>query len=482
MNASRSILYFLSVAAPRLGMFVVVFALARLLPVAEVGLFVLVITVGELLEMVAANWVRVYVQNREAGNARISALRAGRMLAITFIVTLLAVLVAFPVAHIIAEDRWLSFALAASAYVIAFGVLRYALGVLQTLRRHADFGRVELVRTLGIVATIGLVILVGPTTFLMPSLALSFSTLLVALWGVYISARFVDRPRFTLRGFKAALGFGVPMMGDTLLSYLLVSFDRFVLNEMIGPAAVGIYGVAYALGRQPIDFVAGPLNNLSIPALFAARASEGEDVARRMQTGTCLTLFILCAGMFAGVFMLRHQIVELVLKPEFWPDAIELMPIITAGACLIMFKMYLFDNIFYLYGKTALKLRIAVPVGIAGLTLTLVMIWYQGMVGAAVALVLASALALTGSVLGSRSFFRFPIPIRQMAAVVVIVVLASVALHLATLASHPFGLIAEIAAGFVAFCTVYAVGLHMMGVSIRKIVATPWQPQVQPSA
>lgn len=476
MQATRSILYFLAVAAPRLGMFVVIFVLARLLPVSEVGLFVLVITVGELLEMVAANWVRVYVQNREAGNARISALRAGRMLAITFLVTLLAVIAAFPVAHIIAEVRWQEFALAASLYVIAFGVLRYALGVLQTLRRHEDFARIEFLRTLAILLMVGIMLVIGPTTFFLPSLILSCGTLAVALYGVKRASQFVDRPRFSPRGLVAAAAFGLPMMGDTLLSYLLVSFDRFVLNEMVGPAAVGIYGVAYALGRQPIDFVAGPLNNLSVPALFAARAAEGEAAARRMQTGIALTLFILCTGMFAGVLLLRQPLVELILKPEYWVDAIWLMPVITAASCLIMFKMYLYDNVFYLFGQTALKLKIALPIGLASLALTLGMIWWLGMPGAAFALVLASALALAGSILGSRRFFRFPAPLAEMARVAGLAVLAGFALYLARLVVLPLGHIAEIAAGFIAFCAVYAVGLRMIGISLKNIVARPWAP------
>lgn len=476
MRAGSSILYFLAVAAPRIGMFAVIFALARLLPVAEVGLFVLVVTVGELLEMVAANWVRVYVQNREAGNARISGLRAGRMIAITCGVTLLATIAAFPVAHIVGDERWRDFAIAASIYVIAFGVLRHALGVLQTLRRHDDFARVEFVRALTIIGAIVIVALVGPRSFFLPSLALSLSTLLVALWAVGISSKFVDRPRFTGRGFRAAASFGLPMMGDNLLAYLLVSFDRFVLNEMIGPAAVGIYGVAYALGRQPIDFVAGPLNNLTVPALFAARAQEGDERARAMQTGAALTLFILCSAMLAGVFMLRRQIVELVLKPEFWPDAVWLMPAITATSCLIIFKMYLYDNLFYLYGRTGLKLKIAMPIGIVSLLLTLALIWRFALAGAALALFIGAALALAGSIWGSRTFFRFQFPFRSAAKVAGLVVLASVALYSATWLAHPLGLFAEIAAGFIAFCTVYALGLGWLGLSLRRMIATPWAP------
>jgi O-antigen/teichoic acid export membrane protein len=477
MHAGRSILYFLAVAAPRIGMFAVIFALARVLPVDEVGLFVLVVTVGELLEMVAANWVRIYVQNREAGNARISALRAGRMVAITCLVTLLATLAAFPVAHIVGDERWRDFALAASAYVIAFGVLRYALGVLQTLRRHEDFARVEFVRAVTILLAIVVVAWIGPKSYLMPSLALSLTTLLVALWGVWLTSRFVDAPRFTLRGFKAAAAFGLPMMGDTLLAYLLVSFDRFVLNEMIGPAAVGIYGVAYALGRQPIDFVAGPLNNLTVPALFAARAQEGEARAQQMQRGTALTLFILCAAMLAGVFMLRTQIVQLVLKPDFWPDTIWLMPAITAASCLIIFKMYLYDNIFYLYGRTALKLKIAVPVGIVSLALTLLLIWKFALAGAAAALFIGAALALAGSIWGSRTFFRFDFPLRDAVFVTALVAVASLALYGATLLARPLGVAGEIAAGFAAFCAVYAVGLRLLGISLRRMVATPWAPR-----
>lgn len=478
MNAARSLIFFLSVAAPKLGMFVVLFTLARLLPVAEVGLFVLVITVGELLEMVAVQWVRIFVQNREAGRDRVSSLRAGRLIAVTVSVTLIAVAISIPTSMVVADDRWVEFAVATGLYIIAFGVLRYALGILQTLRRHADYGRIEAARFATILAMIAFVAAVEhPTTFLAPSLTLSCGTLLVGLWGIVLTASSINRPRFTRLGLKAAALFGAPMIGDALLSYLVVSFDRLVLNEVSGAAAVGIYGIAYALARQPIEFVAGPLNNISVPALFAANASRGPDAARKMQTGICLTLFIVCAGMVAGIFGLRHQIVQIFLKPEFWPDTVWLMPVITIAGCLIFFKMYLFDNVYHLYGRTALKLKMNLPVALVSLALTAGLIYAYGLVGTAVALIVSSILSLAGSVFGTRSFFAFPLPFADMAKVTAIALCALAALFGATWLARSYGLWAELAAGFAAFCAIYGVGLVAIGISLRNVLAAPWAPK-----
>lgn len=476
MTAKSFLFYFFAVAAPRLGMFVVVFELARLLPLSETGLFVLVVTVGELLEMSVANWLRIYIQNREAGRNRIGALRYGRILSLTIGMTLIAIAAAIPAAWLLAGARWIEFAIAVVVYIVAFGLLRYGLNLLQTMQSHKAYARVEFARGVMILLVVAGFALDSPDTFLMPSLSLSGMTFLVALWGIRQTLPLVDRPRFVRQGIRAAARFGTPMMADTILAYLIFSFDRFVLNSVLGPAAVGIYGVAYALGRQPIDFLAGPINNITVPTLFRAYANQGEERARQIQTGTGITLYMLCAALLVGVIMLREQIVHLLLKEQFWADTVWLMPVITFASCFLIFKAYLFDNLFHMTGRTALKLRTILPVTIASVILSVGFIWWLGLKGAGIAAVLGGAMGMIASARITRRFFPFPLPWRRLASITAVAGAGALALALAVRLAHGFGDLGETILGTLAFCLVYAAGLELTGISLRRTLTRPWDP------
>lgn len=476
MSVASFLFYFLAVAAPRLGMFVVVFELARLLPLAETGLFVLVVTVGELLEMSVANWLRIYIQNREAGRERIGAYRYGRILALTLGMTLVAILAAIPAAWLVAGPRWPEFAVATIIYIVAFGLLRYGLNLLQTMQQHSAYARVEFLRGAMILAVVAGMALDQPETFLMPSLAVSCGTLAVALAGIRLTLPLVERPRLAARGFRAAARFGTPMMADTILAYTIFSFDRFVLNSMLGPAAVGIYGVAYALGRQPIDFLAGPINNVTVPALFSAYASHGEERARQIQTGTGITLFMFCAALLVGVVMLREQIVHLLLKEQFWADTVWLMPVITVASCFMIFKAYLFDNLFHMTGRTALKLRMILPVTFASVLMSVGCIWWLGLKGAGIAAVAGGALGMLASARITRRFFPFPLPLDRLAAIVAAAAAGALALAIGVRLGKPFGELGETILGTLGFCVVYAAGLELSGISLRRTLSRPWDP------
>src|SRR5439155_874297 len=71
------LLYFGATLAPRLATLASMLVLTRVLPVAEYGLFVLVVVTGEILESTTTTWIRLLLLRTEAGRgaARPRALR-----------------------------------------------------------------------------------------------------------------------------------------------------------------------------------------------------------------------------------------------------------------------------------------------------------------------------------------------------------------------------------------------------------------------
>lgn len=476
MQSVRLISYLVAGALPRMAMLVVLFVLARLLPMAEAGLFVLVTTVGELLEMSLGTWLRIYVLQREAGRPMLRPYRGGRMLVLSAALTGLAGLLAFPVAAIVTPEHFWAFALAVVAYVVAFAILRNVLTLLQTGGDHNRFVLVELARGVVMVPAVCGTAVLAPHFFLWPALALSLTTLLTALLGLAAARRRLMRPRFTSAGVVPAVRFGVPVLIDTLLSLLIINFDRFALNEILGPGSVAVYALAYALGRQPIEFIAGPLNTYALPKLFEAWANDGEAGARAVLSGLSITMFVLCAGMATGVWLLAEPLTLLLLRPEYQAPALPLVPIIGLAGCLLAFKAFIFDNVFHMLRNTRAKLPSVLAVTCASVVLVTSLVWSFGIIGAAMALLASSVLGLCASIVVSRRIFTFAMPFGSLFRIALAAAVAGLALKGLALLVAPYGMVAVILAGFVGFCIVYAAGLSVAGVSLAALFSTPWAP------
>ena len=480
MKGGNFIAYFVSGALPRLSMFVILFVLARQISITETGLFVLVRTVGEILEMSSANWLRLFAQTREAGQVRLRPLRTGRLLVLAGGAIAVALLAVIPAAMIVAPERIWIFSACTALYVVAFALLRTVLVVQQITQNHAMYSRIELARGIVVLVAVLGAAYMPAATFVGPSMALASATLLVALAGAWMSRNHTHAPQFIARGYGTAWRYGTPIVADTIFGLVLMYFERFVLNQLLGPASVGVYAIAFALGRQPVDFIAAPLNNLTVTALFAARAREGEARAREIQTGTSISLFVLCAAVFTGILLLSGQIAELFVKPEFRVDTAWLMPIIAASASIMVFKVFLYDNLFFMAGRNGLKLAAIIPAAIGGAVGSVVLIRAFGLEGAAWASLLSAGLSLATSVIATRTFFRFPLPVGALLRIAGAAALSGLALKGAIFLAQPLGAIAEIVAGFIVFCGCYAVALRLAGVSLQRLISTPWDPMAAP--
>jgi len=213
-----------------------------------------------------------------------------------------------------------------------------------------------------------------------------------------------------------------------------------------------------------------------VPMLFAARARQGDAVARSMQSGFSITLFVLCAGALTGTALLAEPVAALFVKPELQADTARLMPIIALAACFVVFKTFLYDNLFFMLGRNGLKLASILPAAVLGAGLGIVLIRQFGLIGAAVAAAGSAALALCASIVATRSFFRFPLPWLRLGGVALAASAGGLALWVLRTLAIPYGPLAELLAGFAGFTVAYAAALTVQGISIRAMLKTPWAP------
>lgn len=465
--------YLAATLAPRLAMFVLLIVLTRWMPVAEYGLFVLVVTVGEILDTALTNWIRIYSLRTEAGLNGLRPLRLGRLLVLSGGATSIGVALSWLVATMTEPERTFEFWIALVAYTVGLGLVRFAIVLLQIAKRHSQIAIVEGVRAVAILAAVG-VTADMTHSFFAPSVALSLASGVVAAASLAASFRTLARPRFPTVGYLAALRFGAPLIVTALLTWVMTWFDRLVINHFAGAAAVGLYAAAYAIGRQPIELFIAPLNSYTFPMLVRRYAAEGPAGAGRFQAGMLVTTCVLCVGAAVAIAVLDTQLAGLLLPEAYREHAVALLPSIVFGAVMISLKFFVFDNAFYTAKRNDLYLiSMAIP-AVVGAVTSVAMISRWGIDGAGLSFVVTTTLSTLSSFLLSRRVLPFRLPVARIALVLTAAGIAGgvlMAVETMLAAGSPF---VQLAAGGTVFGVVYAAFLMAFGFSIRSVLLTPW--------
>ena len=79
---------------------------------------------------------------------------------------------------------------------------------------------------------------------------------------------------------RALLRFGLPLAGASLLALLMLNVDYVVVGHMLGPAALGLYLLAFNLCAWPITVVTSAIRRVAL-ALFSRLSEHAEDGGRR---------------------------------------------------------------------------------------------------------------------------------------------------------------------------------------------------------
>ncbi|MDR7037942.1 O-antigen/teichoic acid export membrane protein [Methylobacterium sp. BE186] len=473
MTRSAYALYFLANLAPRALMFLLLLVLTRLMPMGEYGLFVLVVTTGEIFDMALCNWVRVFALRSEGASATMRPYRLGRLLALTFATTGLAFLLA-GASGLLRQEQSLAFTVSVAAMILAFAPLRLSLMLLQVQRKHSAYAAVEALRAGGTFAATGAAMLLLPPDFLNASLALAAATATAGLVGLWQALGHVPRPRRARRGYGAALAFGLPIAVAQVLVYALGYFDRYIVDFLLGPHAVAVLAAAYSLGRQPIELFIGPLNNYAFPHLVKIYEHEGPEAAATAQAGLLATLVTVGSAIVMGLILLTDPLLTIALPADYHAEAALLLPWIAFGSLALLVKYFIFDNAFHLAKRTWLQPVAMLPPAIFGLVACFLLVPRFGIVGAGISFAVGACFAaLTTAVITSR-ILPVRMPWGMLARIVLANACASCALYTLRGFSEPAGPLVVLVASTLAFIAVYAAALTLIGVSLRRTIETPW--------
>jgi PST family polysaccharide transporter len=135
------------------------------------------------------------------------------------------------------------------------------------------------------------------------------------------------RPGWNRAVLPRLLRFGLPLAGASLLSLMLINADYLVVGHLLGPAALGVYLLAFNLCSWPITVVTSAVRRVATP-LFARlhehktdRGASGFTSAFIVVLALVLPLCVLLAG-FAP------QVIEVLYGTIWLPAAAPLAPLV----------------------------------------------------------------------------------------------------------------------------------------------------------
>lgn len=412
MLLRSTLIYAPAILLTRISALLLLVVATRLIDQTEYGLLTLVVTVGEMTDVAVTNWLRIALL-RLGGKGDISRgslALAGRVLIGT---TMLALAISVAASAVVVPERWIAFAIAVSAYLVAGAVGRFALTVLQMQQRHSAYSMFEFLRAVLQLVLPVAAIFVFEKSFLVMSLGSSLGALTAGiLAGAMASRRIVaGPPRFTHREFFAL---GVPLILMALVGFGLNNAERIFLKLFHDAGAVATFAAAYALARQPIDMVANAVNMGAFPEVVSRFDDEGPAAAGRLLSQLMALLIRLCLPVAALLVALAGDIAALVLPAGYRTDIDRLFLIIAASVIAANLTSFVYGTVVHAHKRPWL-LIIANAVGSAAtIVLSLILIPSMAAVGAAFALLGGSVASLIACITISHRLTPVPVPWRDV--------------------------------------------------------------------
>ena len=134
---------------------------------------------------------------------------------------------------------------------------------------------------------------------------------------------------------KRLFHFGWPVIVTAGLGFIISRADRFILQLLLGPEAVGMYTAGYSLAEQAIAALFMMIVMVSHPmAVQALEAGSDADLQKQLRLNATWVIGFGLPGA-VGFALLAPELTSLFLGAAFRQDAVALIPWVAAGtSCL----------------------------------------------------------------------------------------------------------------------------------------------------
>jgi O-antigen/teichoic acid export membrane protein len=202
-----------------------------------------------------------------------------------------------------------------------------------------------------------------------------------------------------------ALHYGIPIVIGGALGWVGLNASRFIANDLLGVSAAGLFAVGYGLGQRAAAVSAMLVTAAAFPLAVKSMEQGGSKLAMRQLADNSALLTAILAPSITGIFMLRVEIVHLLIATPFQQVTLAVLPLSALAGAIRSLRAHFVDQTFLLHNRTRLMIVVAAIDATVTVVLSLVFIRYWGLVGAAGATVIAAmAAAIVSFAIGFSKF------------------------------------------------------------------------------
>jgi O-antigen/teichoic acid export membrane protein len=370
----------------QLSSLVFVVVLARLLDRETFGVVALATAVTALAELFVSQGFQEFVIQRK--DLEPEHLNSAFLLnlALGIVLATIVVLSARPAAEFFDDPR-----LVMVLRWLALGVLMRSLTVVQTglLTRDGQFRALALRSVVGVlpagVTGIAVAMMGGGVMSLVLQTLVADVLSLLFLWR---ASEWRPGWRVSARHVRDLLGFGMPILGATLLLYVSRRLDALIISRVLGNAVLGEYAMAQRVFQMTGQLVHKSGDSVALSA-FARLAAE-PDERRKAFYGSIELASAICFPVYAGIAVVAEPL-TLVLFGSQWIRSAPALAIISLSG-LAMTSGYLHAAMLKATGqpRAVLAIQAAIATTYIGLLAILV---HHGIASVAAANVIALMVA-----------------------------------------------------------------------------------------
>lgn len=244
-----------------------------------------------------------------------------------------------------------------------------------------------------------------------------------------------------------ALRYGVPIIIGGALGWVGLNASRFIVNDLLGVAAAGLFAVGYGLGQRAAAVAAMLVTAAAFPIAVKRMEDSGSKAAMRQLSDNSALLVAILAPSIVGIFMLRAEIVHLLIAAPFQQVTLAVLPLSVLAGAIRNLRAHFGDQVFLLHSRTRLLMVVASIDAAITIVLSFVCIWHWGIVGGAVATVIAaSAAAIVSFAIGFK-LFGLTLPTSHLIRITIAAMTMGIVLNALPDAANFVSLAAHIAAG-----------------------------------
>jgi len=209
-------------------------------------------------------------------------------------------------------------------------------------------------------------------------------------------------PKFS--HLKSYLKYGLPLTPNSAILWIINSSDRYMIGYFMGATATGIYSAAYGISQYS-SFLLGPIMLVLFPTITKSYEEQNLSETRNYLKYSVKYFMMISIPSAFGISILARPILQLLTTSEFLPGS-TIVPIVASGA--IFFGFYHISmHIIHLVKKTKFVVMLLSTSAALNIVLNIILIPRMGILGAAVATLIAYGVLGMLALIVTRRYLKF---------------------------------------------------------------------------